>query len=290
MDDRKFELSGSSAIGFLLYYFFLGVIILGVLKYAIPTPTSLFLESVVLIAKDLIGQGLIVWLILWDIRRKHEPDFELSFMGTINYKWLLSVLVVTIGYFLWYHNSIGILAEKIPMEKAFTDFINSMEIDFERNPYPLAVSAFIIAPIFEEILMRGIVLKAFLRRYNPTMAIFFSALFFGLFHMNGPQFVNAFLIGLFLGFVYYSTRSLILCIAIHATNNSFAFLYDSDKHAPGFPAFLIGALLFLAGLWYLRKLGMLNFRRLPQKFDSQATATHQIETNESISEEGGLGC
>lgn len=276
MSASKFELSASRAIGFLLYYSFLGVIILGVLKYAIPTPTTIFLESVVLIAKDLVGQGLIVGLILWDIRRKHEPDFELSFVGTINYKWLLSVLVVTIGYFLWYHNSIGILAEKIPMGKAFTDYIQSLETDLKRNPYPLTVSAFIVAPVFEEILMRGIVLKAFLRRYSPAMAIFLSALFFGLFHMNGPQFVNAFLIGLFLGFVYYSTRSLILCIAIHATNNSFAFLYDSDKHAPGFPAFLIGALLFFAGLWYLRKMGMLHFKKLLQPLDSPSIPHEEI--------------
>jgi membrane protease YdiL (CAAX protease family) len=289
MSVGKFELSASRAIGFLLYYIFLGVIILGVLKYAIPTPNTIFLESVVLIAKDLVGQSLIVGLILWDIRRKHELDFELSFVGTINYKWLLLVLVITIGYFLWYHNSIGILAEKIPMGKLFTDYIDSLEIDLKRNPYPLAISALIVAPVFEEILMRGIVLKAFLRRYSPAMAIFLSALFFGLFHMNGPQFVNAFLIGLFLGFVYYSTQSLILCIAIHATNNSIAFLYDSDKHAPRFPAFLIGVSLFVAGLWYLRKTGMLSFRKLPQLIDSQTTTNHQIETKESISEEGSPG-
>ncbi|MCK9414323.1 MAG: CPBP family intramembrane metalloprotease [Prolixibacteraceae bacterium] len=289
MSASKFELSASRAIGFLLYYIFLGVIILGVLKYAIPTPTTIFLESVVLIAKDLVGQGLIVGLILWDIRRKHEPDFELSFVGTINYKRFLSVLVVTIGYFLWYQNSIGILAEKIPMGKLFTDYFDSLEIDLKRNPYPLTISALIVAPVFEEILMRGIVLEAFLRKYGPVMAIFLSALFFGLFHMNGPQFVNAFLIGLFLGFVYYSTRSLILCIAIHATNNSIAFLYDSDKHAPGFPAFFIGVLLFIAGLWYLRKMGMLNFRKLPQPIDPLEAATHQIESKESISEEGKLG-
>ena len=104
--------------------------------------------------------------------------------------------------------------------------------------------------------------------------------------MNGPQFVNAFLVGLFLGFVYYSTRSLILCIAIHATNNSIAFLYDSDNQASGFPAFFIGVLLFFTGLWYLRKMGMLNLKKLTQQIDSQATAIHQIETKESISEKG----
>jgi membrane protease YdiL (CAAX protease family) len=85
------------------------------------------------------------------------------------------------------------------------------------------VSAMFIAPAFEELFFPGILLRGFIGNYNPVVSVVLSALLFGIFHMNAPQFVNAFLIGLILGIVYYSTRSLILCVAIHALNNGIAF-------------------------------------------------------------------
>jgi membrane protease YdiL (CAAX protease family) len=46
---------------------------------------------------------------------------------------------------------------------------------------------------------------------------------FGVVHLNPWQFVSAFVIGVFSGWVYYKTRKLTLSIMIHLTNNLFAF-------------------------------------------------------------------
>jgi len=37
--------------------------------------------------------------------------------------------------------------------------------------------------------------------------------------MNIPQFINAFIIGLILGYIYFKTKSLALCILGHFINN-----------------------------------------------------------------------
>jgi membrane protease YdiL (CAAX protease family) len=90
-------------------------------------------------------------------------------------------------------------------------------------PALVAVAGCVLAPILEEALFRGILLKGLLRNYRPAVAIGQSALLFGLVHFNPAQSINALLIGLLSGWLYYRTRSLALCIAVHALHNSLSF-------------------------------------------------------------------
>ena len=80
----------------------------------------------------------------------------------------------------------------------------------------------VIAPIFEEILCRDIILGGLLKQYNPKKAIVISALIFGILHMNPLQFVSATVMGILLGYIYWRSGSLLLVIIIHAINNSIA--------------------------------------------------------------------
>ena len=85
-------------------------------------------------------------------------------------------------------------------------------------------SAVLAAPVVEEILLRGIILDGFLKRYSPTKAIVWSAAIFGIMHLNPVQTVGAFILGLALGWLYYRTRSLWPCIFLHFINNSIGSL------------------------------------------------------------------
>jgi membrane protease YdiL (CAAX protease family) len=207
---------------------------------------------------DIICQALVFLLIIKDIKGNRDPEFKLNYLGTFNLKLLSTLLLITVGYFFWYHSSIGIWAEKIPVGKLITDYINTLWMDYKRNPFPLLSSVVVVAPVFEELFFRGILLKGFLARYKPYQAILLSAIFFGLFHLNGPQFVNAFLIGLFLGTIYFKTNSLILCITIHAVHNSVVFLFDNSEFSLGFFGFFMGLTLFFIGLCFIWKFDMLN--------------------------------
>lgn len=88
------------------------------------------------------------------------------------------------------------------------------------DPVALIIMTAIIAPILEEILFRGIVMKGLLNnKVNPISAIIISALVFGIMHFNPWQFAGASLLGLVLGLVYYKTKSLLMPILLHAFNN-----------------------------------------------------------------------
>ncbi len=77
--------------------------------------------------------------------------------------------------------------------------------------------ASILAPISEEILFRGYILRT-LRPYGKRFAIFGSAFLFGLFHGNLLQIPYAFLMGLVLGYVAME-YSAWWAIALHGFNN-----------------------------------------------------------------------
>lgn len=88
------------------------------------------------------------------------------------------------------------------------------------------LSVSIFAPLFEEWLCRGLVLRGLLKRMNPAGAICVSAAFFAILHMNPWQAIPAFLLGLLFGYVYYRTGSLKLTMLMHCVNNTFAVIFS----------------------------------------------------------------
>lgn len=92
----------------------------------------------------------------------------------------------------------------------------------------------IFAPLVEEIVFRGAILKILLEKTkdNPRFAgersvrisIALSALFFAAAHMNPAQVPHAFVLGLLLGWMYYRTGSVLPGIVFHWVNNTVAFL------------------------------------------------------------------
>ena len=87
----------------------------------------------------------------------------------------------------------------------------------------LCVSIF--APLFEEWLCRGMVMRGLLANgMKPVWAILISALFFALIHANPWQALPALALGLVFGYVYYKTGSLTLTMLMHFTNNTLALV------------------------------------------------------------------
>lgn len=123
----------------------------------------------------------------------------------------------------------GPLSSAIPLP----DFMRDIFLELMSNEGILAfVTLAVAAPILEELIFRGIVLDGLLKRYSPVKAILVSSFLFGIVHMNPWQFVSAFLIGIFMGWVYWKSGNLALTIFIHFVNNAFASLlsglYDAE--------------------------------------------------------------
>ena len=108
------------------------------------------------------------------------------------------------------------LIAAIPMPEA----IQAMFEELFNDELLTVITIAIIAPIVEEFLFRGVILEGFLQRYSPQKAILWSAVIFGIAHLNPWQFISAFLLGVIIGWVYWRSRSLWICIFIHVFNNA----------------------------------------------------------------------
>lgn len=76
----------------------------------------------------------------------------------------------------------------------------------------------VIAPIAEEIMFRGLILKT-IAPFGKTLAIVLSSLLFGLMHGNIQQFFGAFVIGIMFAVIDIKCGSIIPSIIAHSFNN-----------------------------------------------------------------------
>lgn len=84
--------------------------------------------------------------------------------------------------------------------------------------------AVIAAPVVEEILFRGIVLRS-MRKFAPAWAaILISSILFGAYHLNIVQVAYATLMGIAAGILYEKKRNLLFPILVHFANNLITML------------------------------------------------------------------
>lgn len=86
------------------------------------------------------------------------------------------------------------------------------------------LSTVVAAPVLEELFFRGLVLESCRERFGSRVAVLVSALLFGLIHIVPVQMVNAFVVGIILGYIYLKTGSLLSVIILHAINNAIAYV------------------------------------------------------------------
>lgn len=81
----------------------------------------------------------------------------------------------------------------------------------------------LLGPFLEEFLFRGFVLHE-LSQVSPMFGIVISAMLFGLFHGNFEQAINAFVLGMFFGYIALKANSIWPTVVMHIVNNSFSVL------------------------------------------------------------------
>lgn len=162
-------------------------------------------------------------------------------------------------------------SELIPTSgKYFGDlyqYYNDMIQMLSKNMFSMIIMTVIMAPIFEEIVFRGIIMKGMQNSgWSANRAIWASAILFGIVHGNPWQLVGGVLLGFVLGKVYHQTQSLLIPILLHLFNNglSVILLYmgiDSFSEAFGVSKYIIlgiGIVLFSV-FYYLFSLKQKNY-------------------------------
>jgi len=193
-----------------------------------------------LVLSELIAKGLVLWMLIRFYREEVNPlvlaelmedafgdsaevpseEVEVKILPRKVFAW--GIVLIIVGFRLFYDNSLAyVLTDNIPVSE---DLVEALDELFAWPVYAI-FSVVFIAPFYEEILFRKFMLGGLLKRIRPFWAIVISAVFFGFIHLNWLQGINAFLLGLIIGWIYYGTKSLSLCIFAHFINNFYAMSF-----------------------------------------------------------------
>jgi|TARA_B110000240_G_C13374458_1_gene399683 membrane protease YdiL (CAAX protease family) len=157
----------------------------------------------------------IIILISFLINRKRGIKHEINIR--INNIRLIPLMVLVIYFF-----QVGVSKPIFHLIGLFNEEVTPLNNPIDASIHWMGL--ILLAPILEEIIFRGIVLKGFLINYNPKKAILLSAIVFGIVHMEPTQVINAFIIGLFFGWIYYKTKSILITMILHFIANSSVFI------------------------------------------------------------------
>lgn len=212
-------------LGWLILGSLLGALVLGV--FSVFVPKSVTDQYSMLVLYPLSFLPAMIYAASQSQRNSlFETGYKLtsSHFGPFKvWQIVLITIVLTFAYMMGtdYMNYLNFrLTTSTPGMKAFYDtFVEIMSQMVEGPFWSSFLVVAIFAPIFEEWLCRGMVLRGLLTKMKPGWAIVVSALFFSVIHLNPWQGLNAFCIGLVMGYVYYKTGSLWLTMLIHFVNN-----------------------------------------------------------------------
>jgi membrane protease YdiL (CAAX protease family) len=171
----------------------------------------------------------VAFLVRRELRRHGAPRGLLALRGEAFVRNFGPVLILSAGLVIGVSECDNLLRSVLPMPSAWThtffDTIGNLAVHPVSTPLLLVV----IAPVTEELLFRGVILRGLLATMKPGRAILLSSALFMAIHLNPWQFPVAFFGGLIFGWIYLRTRSLALCLSSHALVNASAIL------AAGYP-------------------------------------------------------
>ncbi len=157
-----------------------------------------------------------------------SPRRELFPFRPLAPRLMLSVLLTVLGLTILASEAGNALQRLLPMPRVIEDMFRDL-VDAKEGFAGSAFLLVLVAPLTEELLFRGLILRGLLRKYSVRTALVASAVLFTLLHANPWQVVTPMALGLVLGWWFVRTRSLTPCLAGHALLNALALT------CPAFP-------------------------------------------------------
>jgi membrane protease YdiL (CAAX protease family) len=145
-------------------------------------------------------------------------------IGRITALQLLGVAVCLLGAGVLLSEADNVLRALLPMPQWLQQVFEDLFVS-EGRLLPRSFLLVIVAPVTEELLFRGIILRGLLSRHRPAAAVTLTALLFAALHMNPWQFPSALFLGVIFSWFYLRTGSLALCVLAHAIANGLALLF-----------------------------------------------------------------
>jgi len=285
----------AQTIGLLLLFVLLQLICalpLGLISMA--TQSDIASTPLTIAVVNVISIGL---LLRFGLKRNQVSFREIFPLAPIRPALLLPMTLTIIGMSIILSEADNCLRAVLPIPAPIVEILKNF-FDASRNFFSSFFTLVIVAPLTEEFLFRGLILRGLLSHYSVRKAIIASALFFGVFHFNPWQFISAAVAGVVLAWWFVKTRSLLPCLFGHALNNALPviLLAIPQLSIPGYSSEIaervefqplwfdaLGLLLAGIGVWWL-------YREFAKMDDARSRELSAISTVEpAFSDNGKMG-
>lgn len=86
------------------------------------------------------------------------------------------------------------------------------------------ISICVLAPLWEELFFRGILLRRFMMKWKVSTSMIVSSIVFGLMHFGGSSMIHAAIFGFFMAYAYLKTKNIFVPIILHGVSNFLSFI------------------------------------------------------------------
>lgn len=174
-------------------------------------------------ALNLLSFGFVLH---WGARQAGVPLSELFPLQPVRALLLAPMALSVIGLSAVLSEVDNLVRLVLPMPAAIAALFSEL-MGGTHNLAGAILALVIIAPLTEELLFRGLMLRGFLRHSPAWRAVLASALLFALIHLNPWQVPGAVVLGALFGWWYVRTGSLVPCLFGHALANGLPLIYTT---------------------------------------------------------------
>ena len=158
--------------------------------------------------------------IIWG-RKKTAQDKQYFREKVLRVKPFAMIIIASCGLYYLALLIVAVIAVVSPATmESYTDM---MDTTFGESQVLAMLAAVILAPVNEECIMRGLILRNLQRFFSTPVVIIIQAVLFGIFHANWVQGIYVLPVGAALGYVAVRSRSVIPSIFMHLFYNTLSF-------------------------------------------------------------------
>lgn len=153
---------------------------------------------------------------------KRTTGYQVQLLSNISFVGMMLAIGCSFLFFLLLDRGLDPIFEGMfpQSEQDYQEMIQSLI----KSPMTSLIQVCILAPIIEEILMRGVVLGGLKNSYGTVTALLISAMLFACLHFNMVQTLSAFVCGIVLGLLYIKTSSIFCCMIAHGGYNLISYI------------------------------------------------------------------
>lgn len=145
-----------------------------------------------------------------------------------------------------FSHGLNLLVSLFNINGIFDSYQTVQEEIFAPGVVFVILRALILAPVAEELVFRGLVFRRMREYAGFWPAALVSSALFGLYHMNLPQGIYAFLFGIAIAAVYDKFRNLLAPVLVHFAANLLSVILEYTKAS--YPSMLVWILVMAAAL------------------------------------------